>query len=167
MPTILRVVTRSSCGRRTPGARNVLLQAFPSLRGFSLTARRRGVRASSSGALRWCQLVGGDFLAAVPAGGDLYILKRVLMDRTDDETRTLLTNIRHAMVPQGRLLVAEPDSRSAYGKLMDMVMLMIFGSRLRTDAEVQALFAQTGFTLTRAIETRASTTLRLLEGVPA
>jgi hypothetical protein len=46
-------------------------------------------------------------------------------------------------------------------------MLMVFGSRLRTEAEVQALLAQTGFTLTRAIETRASTILRLLEGVPA
>jgi len=46
-------------------------------------------------------------------------------------------------------------------------MLMIFGSRVRTDAEVQALFAQAGFTLARAIETRSSTTLRLLEGVPA
>jgi hypothetical protein len=44
---------------------------------------------------------------------------------------------------------------------------MVFGSRLRTDAEVQALFTQTGFTLTRAIETRSMTTLRLLEGVPA
>ena len=89
------------------------------------------------------------------------------MDRTDDEAHTLLTNIRRAMAPQGCIIVAEPDSRSPYGKLMDMLMLMAFGSRLRTDAEVQALFAQTGFTLTRAIETRASTTLRLLEGLPA
>ena len=31
----------------------------------------------------------------------------------------------------------------------------------------QALFAQAGFTLARAIETHSSTTLRLLEGVPA
>jgi hypothetical protein len=111
--------------------------------------------------------VGGDFLAAVPAGGDLYILKRILVDRTDDEARTLLTNIRRAMAPQGRVLAADPDSRSPYGKLYDMLMLMVFGSRVRTDAEVQALFAQAGFTLARAIETRSSTTLRLLEGVPA
>jgi hypothetical protein len=48
-----------------------------------------------------------------------------------------------------------------------MLMLMVFGSCLRTEADVQALFAQTGFTLTRTIETPASTTLRLLEGVPA
>jgi hypothetical protein len=111
--------------------------------------------------------VGGDFLAAVPAGGDLYILKRVLVDRTDDEARTLLSNIRRAMAPQGRVLVADPDSRSSFGKLYDMLMLMVSGSCLRTDAEMQALFAQTGFTLARAIETRSITTLRLLEGVPA
>ena len=44
--------------------------------------------------------------------------------------------------------MADPDSRSPFGKLYDMLMLMVFGSRLRTEAEVQALFAQTGFTLT-------------------
>jgi hypothetical protein len=114
-----------------------------------------------------CQLVGGDFLAAVPAGGDLYILKRVLVDRTDDEAHTLLTNIRRAMAPQGRVLVADPDSRSPYGQLYDMMMLLVFGSHLRPDADMQALFAQAGFTLTRTIETRAVTTLRLFEGVPA
>src|SRR5262245_31984448 len=149
----------------------ILLQAFPSLQGilFDLPVVVESAQAVfQTEPLRGrCQLVGGDFLAAVPVGGDLYILKRVLVDRTDDEARTLLTNIRRAMVPQGRVLLADPDSRSRFGKLYDMLMLMISGSRLRTDAEVQALFAQTGFTLTRAIETRAMTTLRLLEGVPA
>jgi hypothetical protein len=149
----------------------ILLQAFPSLQGIlcDLPVVVEGAQAVfQTEPLRGrCQLVGGDFLAAVPAGGDLYILKRVLVDRTDDEARTLLTNIRRAMAPQGRVLVADPDSRSSFGKLYDMLMLMAFGSRLRTEAEVQALFAQTGFTLTRAIETRSMTTLRLLEGVPA
>jgi hypothetical protein len=149
----------------------ILLQAFPSLQGilFDLPVVVESAQAVfQAEPLRGrCQLVGGDFLAAVPAGGDLYILKRVLVDRTDDEARTLFTNIRRAMAPQGRVLLADPDSRSPFGKLYDMLMLMVFGSRLRTEAEVQALLAQTGFTLTRAIETRASTILRLLEGVPA
>ena len=113
-----------------------------------------------------CQLVGGDYLAAVPTGGDLYILKRVLVDQTDDEAHTLFTNIRGAIAPQGRILVADPDSHSPFGPLYDMLMLMFSGSRLRTETEVQALFAQTGFTLHRTIETRSMTTLRLLEGVP-
>ena len=148
----------------------ILLQGFPSLQGilFDLPVVVESAQAVfQAEPLRGrCQLVGGDFLAAVPAGGDLYILKRVLVDRTDDEARTLFTNIRRAMAPQGRVLLADPDSRSPFGKLYDMLMLMVFGSRLRTEADVQALLAQTGFTLTRAIETRASTTLRLLEGGP-
>ena len=95
------------------------------------------------------------------------MLKRVLVDRTDDEVRTLFTNIRRAMAPHARILVADPDGRSSFGKLYDMLMLMVSAGRLRTEAEVQALFAQTGFTLTPAIETRSMTGLRLLEGVPA
>ena len=149
----------------------ILLHAFPSLHAIlvDLPSGRGGAHAvfDVEPLQGRCQLVGGDFLEAVPAGGDLYILKRVLVDRTDDEAYTLLTNIRRAMAPHGRLLVADPDSRSPYGKLYDMMMLTVFGSRLRPDADMQALFAQTGFTLTRTIETHAVTTLRLFEGVPA
>jgi hypothetical protein len=145
-----------------------LLQAFPTLRGilFDVPSVVESAQAVlHTDALRGrCQLVGGDFLVAVPAGGDLYMLKRILIDRTDDEARTLLTNIRHAMAPQGRVLVADPESTSLYGKLLDMFMLMVQGGRLRTNAEIQALFAQTGFQLNRAVETRSA--LRLLEGVP-
>jgi hypothetical protein len=147
----------------------IVLQAFPSLQGIllDLPVVVEGAQAIFQAPLQGrCQLVGGDFLAAVPAGGDVYILKRVLVDRTDDEARTLFTNIRRAIAPQGRVLIADPDDRSSFGKLYDMLMLMASGSRLRTEAEVQALFAQTGFTLTRVIETRSMTGLRLLEGVP-
>jgi O-methyltransferase domain len=72
----------------------ILLQAFPALTGvlMDLPAVVEGAHAVfNTAALRGrCQLVGRDFLAAVPAGGDLYILKRILVDRTDDEARTLL-----------------------------------------------------------------------------
>jgi O-methyltransferase domain len=146
-----------------------LLQAFPSMQGILLDvpAVVEGAQAVfHTEAFRGrCHLVGGDFLVAVPAGGDLCILKRILIDRTDEAAHTLLTNIHSAMAPGGRILVADPDSCSLYGQCLDMFMLMVFGSRLRTDAEVQALFAQAGFTLTRALETHS--TLRLLEGVPA
>jgi len=111
-----------------------------------------------------CQLVGGDFLEAVPSGGDIYMLKRILIDRTDAEARTLLTNIRAAMGRRGRLLVADPESHSLYGMSLDMFMLVMFGSRLRTNAEMQELFAQSGFRLTQTVET--CSTLRLLEAAP-
>jgi hypothetical protein len=145
-----------------------LLQALPTRRGvlFDLPSVVERTQALSQlGAFQErCQLVGGDFLEAVPVGGDLYILKRILIDKTDAEACTLLSNIRTAMRPQGRILVADPESHSLYGKSLDMFMLVMFGSRLRSNAEVRELFAQTGFQLTRAVET--CSTLRLLEGVP-
>jgi hypothetical protein len=148
----------------------ILLQAFPSLQGilFDLPVVVEGAQALfQTEPLRGrCQLMGGDFLAGVPAGGDLYILKRVLIERMT-RPGTLFAHIRRAIAPQGRVLVADPDGRSSFGKLYDMLMLMVFGSHLRTEAEVQVLFAQTGFMLTRAIETRSMTSLRLLEAVPA
>lgn len=145
-----------------------LLQALPARQGVLFDLPSVIDRAQAMSQLdafqERCQLVGGDFLEAVPEGGDLYILKRVLIDRTDAEARTLLTNIRTAIGPRGRILVADPESDSPYGKSLDMFMLVMFGSRLRSNAEVQELFAQTGFQLTRAMETRS--TLRLLEGMP-
>jgi hypothetical protein len=145
-----------------------LLQALPTQRGvlFDLPSVVEHAEALSQldAFQERCQLVSGDFLEAVPVGGDIYILKRILIDKTDAEARTLLSNIRCAIGPQGRILMADPESHSLYGKSLDIFMLVMFGSRLRSNAEVQELFAQTGFQLNRAVETHS--TLRLLEGVP-
>lgn len=53
---------------------------------------------------------------------------------------------------------------SRYGSFFDIGMLVIFGGRLRTDAELQELFAGAGLMLTRTIDTRS--TLHLVEGIP-
>lgn len=147
----------------------VLLQALPSLKGilFDVPAVIQGVRRASQSEpfSQRCDFVGGDYNVAVPAGGDMYILKRILQSRTDPQVRTLLQNIRSAMAPGGRILVAEPDTSSPYGRLLDMHMLVNFGGRLRTDAELRALLVQNGFTPGRTITTGSSTTLRLLEGI--
>ena len=110
--------------------------------------------------------VGGDFLTAVPPGGDVYILKRILVDRDDAQAHTLLANCRAVMGPQGRVVVADPDLTSLYGACFDMLMLGVFGSgsRIRTEAELRDLFGHAGFTLTQTLATPS--TLRLVEGVP-
>jgi hypothetical protein len=41
-------------------------------------------------------------LQSVPAGGDAYIVKRVLMDKSDDEAVTMLGNCVGAMNSGGR-----------------------------------------------------------------
>ena len=104
-------------------------------------------------------------MTAVPAGGDVYILKRILMDRNDAQARRVLSHIREAMHPNGCVLVADPDPTTQYGALLDMLMLVVFGSgsRIRTEAEVSELFASADFILTRTVS--APPTLRLFEGV--
>ena len=106
-------------------------------------------------------------MTAVPVGGDVYIIKRVLVDRDDTQARTLLTHCREAMGPQGRVLVADPDLTSLYGILFDLAMLAAFGSesRIRTETEMRDLFASAGLKLTRTMATTSA--LRLVEGLPA
>ncbi|MBX9252498.1 hypothetical protein H1Q63_00590 [Desmonostoc muscorum CCALA 125] len=147
-----------------------LLQAYPSLHGILLDLPQ--VVDSAHAVLQdkitagRCQIVGGDLLTAIPPGGDVYIIKRVLVDRDDAQARTLLTNCRNVMKPHSRVLVADPDITSLYGRLFDISMLTVFGSgsRIRTPAELRDLFASAGLKLTRTLSTPSA--LLLVEGVP-
>ena len=146
----------------------MLLQAYPHLRGvlFDLPVVVAGAQALLQPEIDRgrCQLSGGDFLRAVPPGGEMYLLKRILPAFDDTQAHAILRNCRAAMAPEGRVLVADPDTSSLYGSFFDIGMLVIFGGRLRTDTELQELFADAGLTLTRTIGTRS--TLRLVEGIP-
>ncbi len=69
-------------------------------------------------ALRGGRITGmsGDLLHTVPAGGDLYLLRSALGARTDLECAAILRNVRAAIVPGGRLAIAErvlPDTAAA------------------------------------------------------
>ena len=112
-----------------------------------------------------CRVVSGDFLQAVPAGGDLYLLKRVLSHCSAEQARTLLANIRSVIAPQGRLLVADPDPASLYGASFDVLMLVLLGGGLRTREQLRELFTATGFAYKRTVETAGE--LQLIEASPA
>jgi hypothetical protein len=104
-----------------------------------------------------CQAVGGDFFQAVPPGGDLYVLKFILIDWKDAEALRILQNCRTAITPDGKLLVIEmtiPDDNHPFpAQLLDLNMLVMTGGQERTESEYGALLAQAGFRLTRVIPT--------------
>jgi hypothetical protein len=87
----------------------------------------------------------------VPAGGDVYILSRVLHNWPDEDCRTLLSNCRTAMATGGRLLIFEhllPDEDpGAQAVALDINMMALFNGRERTGAELGVLLADTGFEL--------------------
>jgi hypothetical protein len=98
-----------------------------------------------------CRLVGGDFFASVPAGGDVYLLVAVLHNWDDDQAVAILRTCRAAMSSDSRLIVVEwmipPGNGPDLGKLVDLQMLVLFGGRERTEREFRELFAEAGFEL--------------------
>jgi SAM-dependent methyltransferase len=113
-------------------------------------------------------VIGGDFFAAVPGGGDAYLLKSVLHDWPDDESVAILRSCRRAMAPSGVVLIVEqvldlaPDPvRTAFS---DLNMLVMPGGRERELAEYGALLEAAGFRLGRAVAT--GTDVFVIEGFP-
>jgi hypothetical protein len=119
-------------------------------------------------AARWA-FVAGDFFAAVPAGGDLYLLKKVIHDWDDERAQRILTNCRKVISGTGRLLLIEPvippGNDPSFNKLLDMLMLVWnAGGRERTAGEHRALLASASFNLRRVIPTIAG--VSIIEAVP-
>ena len=104
-----------------------------------------------------CEAVAGDFFEAVPQGGDLYVLKFILVDWKDAEALRILQNCRTAITPDGKLLVIEmtiPDTNEpSPGQLFDLNMLVMTGGQERTQSEYGALLAKAGFRLNRVVPT--------------
>ena len=115
------------------------------------------------------ELAGGDFFQSVPAGADMYIMKYIIHDWTDDLCVKLLENCRRAMAPNGRVLVVDtvipPGNDPHWGKLLDLNMLVGPGGRERTRSEFAQLFARAGLKLKRVIPTASP--LSIVEAVPA
>jgi hypothetical protein len=115
-----------------------------------------------------CELVGTDMFQSVPAGGDAYVLKRIVHDWSDAEAARILRNCRRAIAERGRLLVIEtvvkPPNQPDPAKLMDLNMLVLLTGRERTEEEFRELYTLAGFKLTRVVP---ALRLSIIEGVPA
>ncbi len=116
-----------------------------------------------------CEVQAGDFLESVPAGADAYVLKYIIHDWDDERSIRILENCRRAMGRDGRVLVVDhvvaPGNRFDWGKLMDINMMVMLGSKERTKDEFRQLFARSGLRLKRVIRTGCP--LSILEGVAA
>ncbi|HLE28700.1 MAG TPA: methyltransferase [Anaerolineales bacterium] len=149
-----------------------ILTAHPRLRGilYDLPHVIAGARPrlTAAAVTDRCDAIAGDFFAAVPNGGDSYLLKHLLHDWDDDRCIAILKNGRRAMPGDGRLLVVEviipPNNEPDYGKYLDLNMLVLLRGQERTEAEYRKLFAATGFALSRVVATPAE--VSVIEGRP-
>ena len=144
---------------------SAILNAHPGLRGIvfdlpSVIAEARH-ELGCRGIANRCEVVGGDLLSSVPAGGDIYLLSRVIHDWDDDKSILILKNCRAAMSPTSKLLLAErtiperiePGIHAQTQLLSDLNMLVRNGGRERTDAQYRALLRAAGLRPSRVIPT--------------
>ncbi|MFG2822240.1 methyltransferase [Kitasatospora sp. NPDC048365] len=132
-----------------------VLRAAPHLRGL-LLERPHAIEAArtalgAAGVADRCAFVAGDFTASVPAGGDVYILSRVLHDWDDRRCAEILGRVADAMAPGSELLVVErllpADDSPSLAVAWDVHMLCNVGGRERTEAHYARLLADAGFDL--------------------
>jgi O-methyltransferase domain len=116
-----------------------------------------------AGVLDRAELVGGDYLESVPAGGDVYTISHVLHQLSDAEAITVLTNIRRVMSPAGRVLVIDPVIPEGdvphQGKFMDITMMALSRGRDRTEEEFIEIFGKADLRLTETIGLAAASSV--------
>ena len=121
--------------RRRPGLRGIL---------FDLPETTRDEPALGDR----IEFVAGSFFERVPAG-DVYVLSTILHDWDDGRAGQILRTIRAAAPDDGRLLVLDavvPTGNEPHGaKLLDLLMLALFGARERDEAQWRTLLEENGF----------------------
>lgn len=144
-----------------PGARGIL---------FDLPATVELARARLAGSPQEerMELVDGSFFERVPVA-DLYLMKQILHDWSDEECRAILGTVRRAIPAHGRLVVIDhilsdrPAPDEAQGT--DLAMLLWDTGHERRLREFEALFAASGFVIDRV--TRNPHGHSAIEVVPA
>ena len=148
--------------KRNPNLKGVLFDAPEVIEG----ARQK---IEAAGLTDRCETVPGDFFQAVPAGGDVYIMKWIIHDWDDQKSNTILRHIRNQIPANGRLILVDcvvPETNEPhFSKFIDMNMLVMTGGKERTEKEFQELLSAAGFKLLRVIPTELPTSI--VEAEPA
>jgi hypothetical protein len=152
-----------------------ILQAYPAMRGVlfdqpDVVAGASATLAAASIADR-CEIVGGDFFAEVPLGGDMYLLRQIIHDWDDARATLILANCRRAMRASDIVLVVEGAIGAEYQQSLpvlqlDLEMLVNYGGLQRTADEYRALFATAGFSLAKVIPLGDSSQFSVFEALP-
>ncbi len=115
-------------------------------------------RLAADGLADRVDVVGGDARHGVAAGGDVYLLSRVLMNHGDDDAVAILVACRAALADNasGRVLavetlmppVGDPRRRALAGG--DLNLFLLWGGGHRERGEMETLFERAGLVLAAA-----------------
>ncbi|MER6769629.1 methyltransferase [Streptomyces bacillaris] len=153
-----------------------ILSGQPQLRGVVFDSASGVAEAPATlekaGVADRCEVRAGDFFQDIPMDGDLYIIKSVFQDWSDEDSLALLRSCRSQMPDSATLLIVGsvlPETASTDQPIMfftDLNMLVNTGGRERTEAEFRAMLEETGFTV-RSVRLGAAGPLSIIEAAPA
>ncbi|MBT2491552.1 methyltransferase [Streptomyces sp. ISL-96] len=152
-----------------PGLTGVVFDTAQGLAEAPKTLERHGLKGR-------CSLIAGDFFRTVPEGSDLYLMKSVLHDWTDDQAVTILGHCREVLPPGGLVLIVEPvlpeivdtdagvtDGGVTY--LSDLNMLVNVGGRERTRRDFEDVCRRAGLSITSVTPLTEAAPFSLIEAV--
>nr|BFE50929.1 methyltransferase [Saccharothrix mutabilis subsp. capreolus] len=146
-----RFATLVDVGGGHGGLLAAILAAYPGMRGHlvDLAATAEGARRTftAHGVADRARVTAGSFFDPLPAGADAYLLVDILHNWDDEHAHRILARCAEAARPHGRVLVVEGVGGRRAGSESDLVMLVVFGGRERTLAELRALAAPHGLVL--------------------
>ncbi len=149
-----------------------VLRQYPNLRGllYDLPAviERAEAKLAEAGVAERCQTVAGSFFESVPPGADAYLMRHIIHDWDDEQSKTILRNCRRAMTSDARLLIVEsviaPGNEPSFAKLLDLTMLLMPGGKERTADQFRSLLTACDLELTRIVPTDAG--VSVIEATP-
>ncbi len=135
-----------------------VLRAHPHLRAMlvdrTAPAQMTERRFADSALADRVEVSSKDFFVELPAGGDVYLVSRVLSDWDDAQALTILRRCAEACGTRGRVLVVElmhGDPFVPHENWFDLWMLAVVGGRERSADDLAALAREAGLPATRAI----------------
>lgn len=146
-----------------------ILEKYPDMRGtlFDQPSVIEKARPDSE-LLKRCDLVAGDFFKSIPDNGDLYLLKAVIHNWSDEDATAVLSNCHRAMRKGDRLVLVEtiirPQEDDWLRLSVDLLMLSMLGAKERNEQEYRTLLQAAGFNLTKITATRSF--LSIIEAEP-
>lgn len=104
--------------------------------------------------------ISGNFFESIPEGGDIYLLKSIIHNLSDEQCIKLLKDIKNVLPEKGKILILEPiiknDNRYSFAKLYDIQMLVgRSGGKERTKDEFIEIIKNSELKINKIIETAA------------
>ncbi|MEY1579512.1 methyltransferase [Providencia manganoxydans] len=147
-----------------------MLKREPSLKGILFDTEavlKKHILSQLNDDTRW-QLCSGSFFEQCPEA-DIYLLKYITHDWSDEKIQQILHTIHKAMKPSSKLLIIDniiPEGDQPYfGKEMDLIMMTSFsGASEHTQSEFSTLLSHANFKMNNVISTGCH--LYIIEAVP-